>query len=224
MSRRPLARLDSPSAPLCSRRRTATIAAGLLALALSIASCGSGSSSANQTEESTTTAAPSTTSTTAPPTTTTVDPGTLPQTDEKPSGGGAAFDSRMKVLAEAITNNTPETAISTFFPVTAYKQTKKNTDPAADWNNRLIANFKVDVADANKKLGPNAKSAIFTGVSVPDTAVWVKPGEEYNVGPYWRVFKAQMNFSVDGKNVQIPIESMISWRGQWYVVHLGKIR
>lgn len=214
----------SVSAPTRSRRRAATIAAGLLVLVLSLASCGSGSSATDQNEDSTTTGAPTTTSTTAPPTTTTVDPGTLPQTEEKPSGSGAAFDSRMQVLAEAIINNTPETAISTFFPVTAYKQTKKNTDPAADWNNRLIANFKVDVADANKKLGPNAKTAVFTGVSVPDTAVWVKPGEEYNVGPYWRVFKAQMNFTVDGKNVQIPIESMISWRGQWYVVHLGKIR
>ena len=80
------------------------------------------------------------------------------------------------------------------------------------------------VADANKKLGANAKNAVFTGATVPATAVWVKPGEEYNVGPYWRVFKAQMNFTVDGKNVQIPIESMISWRGQWYVVHLGTIR
>ena len=224
MSPRTWAPVCSISAPPRSRRRAATIAAGLLVLVLSIASCGSGSSATDQNEDSTTTGAPTTTSTTAPPTTTTVDPGTLPQTEEKPSGSGAAFDSRMQVLAEAIINNTPETAISTFFPVTAYKQTKKNTDPAADWNNRLIANFKVDVADANKKLGPNAKTAVFTGVSVPDTAVWVKPGEEYNVGPYWRVFKAQMNFTVDGKNVQIPIESMISWRGQWYVVHLGKIR
>jgi hypothetical protein len=33
-----------------------------------------------------------------------------------------------------------------------------------------------------------------------------------------------MDFTVDGKNVKVPIESMISWRGQWYVVHLGKIR
>jgi len=130
----------------------------------------------------------------------------------------------MKVLANAIITNTPDTAVSAFFPVSAYKQTKKNTDPAADWKNRLIANFKVDVADANKKLGANATNAVFTGVTVPATAVWVKPGEEYNVGPYWRVFKVQMNFTVDGKNVQIPIESMISWRGQWYVVHLGTIR
>lgn len=189
--------------------------------ALLIAACGS---SSNKASETTTTLEQTTTTTAAPTTTTTVDPGTLPQTDEKPSGTGAEFDARMKTLANAIANNTPDSAISAFFPVTAYKQTKKNTDPAADWKNRLIANFREDVATANKALGPNAKNAVFTGVTVPNTAVWVKPGEEYNVGPYWRVFKAQMNFTVDGKNVQIPIESMISWRGQWYVVHLGKIR
>lgn len=186
-----------------------------------ISACGG--SSPKSAEPSPTTTA--TTSSTLPPTTTTtVDPGTLPQTDAKPTGSGPEFDARMQVLANAIITNSPDTAISTFFPVTAYKQTKKNTDPAADWNNRLIKSFREDVATANKALGPNAKSAVFTGATVPNTAVWVKPGEEYNVGPYWRVFKTQMNFTVDGKNVQIPIESMISWRGQWYVVHLGKIR
>lgn len=188
-----------------------------------LTACG-GSSSNSSPTSSTEPATPSSTTTAAPTTTTTVDPGTLPQTDEKPSGSGPAFEARMATLADAIIHNTPDTAISTFFPVSAYKQTKKNTDPAADWKNRLIANFKVDVADANKKLGPNAKNAVFTGATVPNTAVWVKPGEEYNVGPYWRVFKAQLNFTVDGRNVQIPIESMISWRGQWYVVHLGTIR
>ena len=191
-----------------------------LTITLALASCGGTSSKVI----ATTTTQSTTKTTAAPAPTTTVEPGTLPQTDEKPSGTGAEFENRMKVLANAIITNTPDTAVSAFFPVSAYKQTKKNTDPAADWKNRLIANFRVDVADANKKLGTNAKNAVFTGATVPATAVWVKAGEEYNVGPYWRVFKAQMNFTVDGKNVQIPIESMISWRGQWYVVHLGTIR
>ncbi len=207
--------------PRSSHKRAVSVLVLLTVISIGIAACGGSSSKATET---TTTQEPATTTTAPPTTTTTVDPGTLPQTDEKPSGTGAEFEARMKTLANAIINNTPDSAISTFFPISAYKQTKKNTDPAADWKNRLIANFKVDVADANKKLGANAKNAVFTGVTVPNTAVWVKAGEEYNVGPYWRVFKTQMNFTVDGKNVQIPIESMISWRGQWYVVHLGTIR
>lgn len=207
--------------PRSDHKRAISTILLLAAISIAIAACSGSSSKASET----TTTQEQTTTTTAPPTTTTtVDPGTLPQTDEKPSGTGAEFDARMKTLANAIINNTPDSAISTFFPVSAYKQTKKNTDPAADWNGRLIKAFREDVATANKTLGPNAKNAVFTGATVPNTAVWVKPGEEYNVGPYWRVFKTQMNFTVDGKNVQVPIESMISWRGQWYVVHLGKIR
>lgn len=203
------------------RLHASAICALLISATFLLSACGSTTSSSDV-PETTTTVAPTTAL--PPTTTTTVDPGTLPQTDENPTGTGAEFGSRMKVLADAIINNTPDSAISTFFPVSAYKQTKKLNDPATDWNNRLIKSFREDVANANKALGTNAKNAVFTGVTVPNTAVWVKPGEEYNVGPYWRVFKSQMNFTVDGKNIQIPIESMISWRGQWYVVHLGKIR
>jgi hypothetical protein len=195
---------------------------GLLVLG-TLAACGSGES-----QGSGTTSAPDSTSitaTTAPATTsTTVDPGTLPQTDQKPTADDPAFTARMNVLADAIRNNSPQDAISTFFPVEAYKQTKKNTNPAADWNNRLIASFREDVSAANRKLGPDASSAVFRGVTVPNTATWVKPGEEYNVGPYWRVLNSTMNFTVDGRAVTIPLNSMISWRGQWYVVHLGTIR
>lgn len=192
----------------------------LLMLAVVAAACAGGSSTAEETTTTTTTVPP----TTVAPTTTTIDPGTLPQTDEKPTADGPGFASRMMGLANAIRANDPSFGMSSFFPVEAYRQTKKNTNPAADWQNRLIANFKVDVADANRKLGPNASIARYVGVRVPDTAKWVLPGEEYNVGPYWRVFKAQMDFTVDGRAVSIPIESMISWRGQWYVVHLGTIR
>jgi hypothetical protein len=65
---------------------------------------------------------------------------------------------------------------------------------------------------------------VYQGTEVPDTATWVKVGEEYNIGPYWRVLNSQLKFLVDGKTVSIPLNSMISWRGQWYVVHLGTIR
>ena len=205
-------------------RRSHIILAIVAIIALGAITSACGGTSATSENSTTTTQAPAPSTTLPPTTTTTIDPGTLPQTEEKPTGTGTEFDARMAVLAEAIINNTPDTAISTFFPVTAYQQTKRIPNPPADWNNRLIKSFREDVATANKALGPNAKSAVFTGVTVPNTAVWVKPGEEYNLGPYWRVFKTQMNFTVDGKNVQVPIESMISWRGQWYVVHLGKIR
>lgn len=187
-----------------------------------LSSCGGGDPASAPEQPATTSPAPTTTA--APATTTTVDPGTLPQTDERPTGSGPGFDARMTALADAITSGDAARGLPAFFPVAAYEQTKRNTDPTADWENRLLVAFRVDVADARKKLGANAATARLTGVRVPDTAVWVRPGQEYNIGPYWRVYRSQMDFSVDGRNVSIPIESMISWRGQWYVVHLGTIR
>lgn len=205
-----------------TRRRLQILAiAGLVTVTGIAAGCGGSKSSADETS-TTTTAAPTTT--VAPTTTTTVDPGTLPQTEEKPASTGAAFDARMNTLAKAIITNDPNAALSTFFPVTAYKQVKALPDPASDWQNRLVSAFRTDIGKANAQLGPNATSAKFLGVRVPDTATWVKPGEEYNLLPYWRVYKSQMDFAVDGRTVSIPIESMISWRGQWYVVHLGAFR
>jgi len=33
-----------------------------------------------------------------------------------------------------------------------------------------------------------------------------------------------VRYRVDGQERTFPVTSMISWRGQWYVVHLGTIR
>ena len=54
-------------------------------------------------------------------------------------------------------------------------------------------------------------------VSVPEAkAVWVDPGVEHNKVGYWRVYHSRV--SAGGK--AFTIATMISWRGEWYVVHL----
>jgi hypothetical protein len=130
----------------------------------------------------------------------------------------------MNALASAIIADDHTLALASFFPVEAYKQVKKNTDPAGDWKNRLIAAFKVDTHEAHTKLGIGAATATYLGVDVPDAAVWVKPGQEYNLIGYWRVYGSKLRFDVGGVTKTIPVNSLISWRGQWYVVHLGTIR
>jgi hypothetical protein len=130
----------------------------------------------------------------------------------------------MNALASAIIADDHTLALASFFPVEAYKQVKKNTDPAGDWKNRLIAAFKVDTHEAHTKLGTGAATATYLGVDVPDAAVWVKPGQEYNLIGYWRVYGSKLRFDVGGTTKTIPVNSLISWRGQWYVVHLGTIR
>ena len=52
----------------------------------------------------------------------------------------------------------------------------------------------------------------------------VQPGEEYNKLSYWRVYGTTLQYTEDGQANSFPVTSLISWRGEWYVVHLGEIR
>ena len=57
-------------------------------------------------------------------------------------------------------------------------------------------------------------------IDVPDgAATWVLPGAEYNKGSYWRVYGTVVHYTVGGRAATFPVQSLISWRGQWYVVH-----
>ncbi|MFN8026101.1 MAG: hypothetical protein U0W40_07040 [Acidimicrobiia bacterium] len=172
-----------------------------------------------------TTAAKSTKDAKDTPTTTTVDPGTLPQTDEKPTASGAQFDAGVQGLWQAIVKDDPSLARPFFFPLSAYQQVKDISDPAGDYQSRLIANYEQDIHSLHAQLGDAASRAQLTGMTVPnDQAQWITPGVEYNKGSYWRVFGSTLNYTVDGQSHSFPVTSLISWRGQWYVVHLGQIR
>jgi len=159
------------------------------------------------------------------PTATTVDPGTLPQTDERPSATGAQFDAGVRALWQAIVTDDPAPALPFFFPQSAYVQVKAINDPVGDYRSRLIADYEQDIHTLHAQLGADSSRAQLTGLSVPgDQAVWVQPGAEYNKGSYWRVYGSRLHYTVDGQDRSFPVTSLISWRGQWYVVHLGEIR
>ena len=119
----------------------------------------------------------------------------------------------------------PETALPFFFPLGAYRQVKAISDVDGDYNNRLVANYELDIAALHKSLGATAGQAQFVEVQVPSAAAqWIKPGVEYNKGAYWRVYDSTVIYTVNGQRRSFPIKSMISWRGQWYVVHLTVIK
>lgn len=175
----------------------------------------------------TTTAPVVATGTPSAPSSTTVpdDPGALPQTDEQPTASGATFTAGVNGLWEAIRQDRPELGLPFFFPQRAYLQVKAIGDPAADYQDRLIANFEEDVHSLHAQLGANATDAKLVGVDVPtDQAVLVQPGEESNKLTYWRVYGTTLQYENDGVSGSLPVTSLISWRGQWYVVHLGAIR
>jgi hypothetical protein len=151
----------------------------------------------------------------------TPDPGSLPQTTARPSGSDPQFAQRMSALwAVIVEGDTP--ARSSFFPLGAYLQVKAISNPAADYRNRLVALYDLDVRALHLRVG---SGATLLGVDVPDaSATWVPPGQEYNKGSYWRVYGTRMRYrTATGKEGSFGIFSLISWRGQWYVVHLGPI-
>lgn len=167
-----------------------------------------------------------TTSTTAPTTTTTstIPPGNLPQTKKFPSAKDPAFLSRMRLLVEAVAKDKPSIAWPAFFPLAAYVQVKAIADPVTDWHVRLLADYDADIRTVRSTLGPKVDTATFSSVSVAPGATWVLPGVEYNKGSYWRDYGTVVYCRVGGEIRHFVITSMISWRGEWYVVHLGKIR
>jgi cytoskeletal protein RodZ len=169
--------------------------------------------------------APSTTAPTSTAATTTPDPGALPQTTDEPVASGATFDAGVNGLWDAIVRDEPSLGLPFFFPKSAYLQVKAIADPASDYEQRLIANYAQDIHTLHARLGADASTAHFEGIDVPSAqAVLVQPGEESNKLPYWRVYGTTIRYSVGGNVETLPVTSLISWRGEWYVVHLGEIR
>jgi hypothetical protein len=158
----------------------------------------------------------------APSPSRTADPGLLPQTRTLPGDRDASFTAGAQGLWQAIVQDKPELAHPFFFPRSAYEQVKAISDPDGDYRNRLVAWYDLDIRAAHEHLGTNAGKAKFTGVDVPESnAQWIEPGAEYNKGSYYRVYGTRLNYQVDGHAASIGVFSLISWRGEWYVVHLG---
>jgi hypothetical protein len=170
------------------------------------------------------TTSPTTTSTTAPTTTTTTDPGTLAQTRDEPVASGAMFNTGVNDLWEAVVNDDPRSAMPFFFPLTAYLQVKAISDPADDWQDRLVAAYGRDIHSLHRSLGANAAQAQLVGIDLPQSqAVWITPGVEYNKIGYWRVYGTRLRYTINGRAQSFAVASLISWRGEWYVVHLSSI-
>lgn len=134
----------------------------------------------------------------------------------------ASFRQRIAVLARAIVTGDAEPAGAAFFPLLAYQQVKDVAKPERDYKFRLLANFKRDVLEYHRALGAAAAEAKFEGISVSEKdAKWMAPGSEGNRVGYFRVLRSRLRFTLPtGRSHDFELTSMISWRGEWYVVHL----
>jgi hypothetical protein len=115
--------------------------------------------------------------------------------------------------------------MSSFFPVGAYEQVKDVGDPAGDWKHRLVSAYQRDIHALHAGLGDASASAHLVRLEVPaERARWVEPGEEWNKLGYFRVFGSKLRYQLDGTDAAFEVKSLISWRGEWYVVHLTAIK
>ena len=172
----------------------------------------------------TSTTVPATTTTVAPSTTTTTGPGSLPQTGDFPSTDTPQFTAEMDALWNGIVSNSVTTAMPAFFPEAAYLQLKTIGGAQSDFEDRLVGDYGLDIGAAHALLGADAAQAQFVGVSVPSSfGHWVSPGVCYNDVGYFEVPNARVLYQEGGQTRSFGIASMISWRGQWYVVHLGAV-
>lgn len=172
---------------------------------------------------------PSTTTSTTPPpstspptTTTTVPVGSLPQTRTLPPPITPGLTQRMRSLLKAISTGEVTYGMPAFFPILAYVQTKIYSDSAHDWRTRLIPEFASDIRALHVAIDPNGAPMRLLGYAVDDAAaVWVLPGEEFNKGPYWRVYDAVVAYGIGSTRGSFTINTLISWRGEWYVTHVA---
>lgn len=150
------------------------------------------------------------------------DGGVLPQTHARPNADSALFKYHSRLLWRAIVKDDPSVAMPFFFPVLAYQQVKDIAKPARDWKYRLVAAFKRTIHDYHRRLGRYRDRCVFVRIEVPEQrARWMKRESEGNKLSYWRVLDSVLHYrDAHGRPRELGITSLISWRGQWYVVHL----
>ena len=130
----------------------------------------------------------------------------------------------MAALWRGVRDDSVKAARAAFFPEGAYVQVKAIGDPRGDYVNRLLLEYRLDLAAAQGLLGAAPRRARLIQVEVPrQYAHWVAPGACYNRIGYYEMPNSRVVYR-DGRQVRsFGIASMISWRGVWYVIHLGAV-
>jgi hypothetical protein len=128
----------------------------------------------------------------------------------------------MRALWRAVVGDSVSAGLPAFFPVDAYVQVKAIADPRADFAARLVGEFRLDLDAAHRLLGADPGGARFLRVIVP-AAHWVPPGACFNRIGYYEVPNSRLVYRQRGVVRSFGIASMISWRGVWFVVHLGAV-
>ncbi len=149
-------------------------------------------------------------------------PGSLPQTRTEPSFG-APFHAQMSKLFRAIKDDSRPIGATVFFPEAAYVSMKTGeiASPSSDYVDRLIGLYDLDLTAYHQRLFRGATSTLVRVEANASFAQWIAPGVCENKIGYWHVPGIRLVLRRGGRLVSVAVFSLISWRGLWYVVHLG---
>ena len=114
-----------------------------------------------------------------------------------------------------------------FFPVGAYQQVKDVSDPASDWKRRLVAAYAHDIHALHARLGdatratrqlvgPRGARRARRAGSTPARSTT----RSATFASSARAFATRSTATL----ARFEVKSLISWRGEWYVVHLSAIK
>ncbi len=163
-------------------------------------------------------AVPAATGAAGGPTTTT----TLGQTLTKPPATSPPLDARMRNFFIGLATNNNDLAISAFLPQSAYVVIKSGSNNAADWKYRLIDHdFIPQLNTLRRQFGPDLATATYVGYHVNEGSAHICPvGREQNKAPYWQVYMTTIDFTMKGVSRHLTVNTMIGWRGGWFIVHV----
>ena len=147
--------------------------------------------------------------------------GALAQSSVLPKTSGTAFNNAVHDLWLAVTTGDPGYARPAFFPEKAYEQVKAIADPESDWQGRLWLDFTLDLAAVHKLVKPGATLVKVTAPTQYEQ--WIPPGACYNSTGYWHLPGSRLVYREGGVTHSFGIASFISWRGDWYLIHLGAL-
>jgi len=113
--------------------------------------------------------------------------------------------------------------MKTFFPEAAYVQMKTGEIPAPsrDYVDRLLAFYRLDIVAYHQKLIGSTGATFLRVNANAHLAQWIPPGACENRLGYWHVPRVRLVWEKSHHVVSVAVASLISWRGVWYVVHLG---
>jgi hypothetical protein len=125
-------------------------------------------------------------------------------------------------LFDAVASGRPELALDFFFPREPFIPLKDVADPAR-YHDGLVREYEHDIRSLHGRRR-SWDGATFEKFELGTKPTWVAPGREWNKIGYFRTFDARLSYTVAGKRRMLPVRTIISWQGRWYVTHLAPRR